>query len=193
MATRESSAPVTALVAASAAGLRGAVDAQELAPDVVREVDSGSLLSAAAGLRAPGWAWVLDGSALPRPDALARLLAAARDAASAGLPAPAVLASVVLGEDGEPAPGHAAWFRRGGSDLAMLAARRHLLPVRAARAGSLLVAMPAAPPRRGDGALDWTARLLREATGYAVPASVAGAAGAGGWRIDALGRDPRED
>src|SRR5215207_1486347 len=131
MATRESSAPVTALVAASAAGLRGAVDAPELAPDVVREVDSGSLLSAAAGLRAPGWAWVLDGSALPRPDALARLLAAARDAASAGLPAPAVL--------------------------------------------------------------DWTARLLREATGYAVPASVAGAAGAGGWRIDALGRDPRED
>jgi hypothetical protein len=136
---------------------------------------------------------VLDGSALPRPDALAQLLAAARAATGSGLPAPAVVASVVLGADGEPEPGHAAWSRRGGTDLAMLAARRRLLLVRAARAGSLLVATPAAPPRGGDGALDWTARMLRDATGYAVPASIADAAGAGGWRADALGREPLED
>jgi hypothetical protein len=193
MAIRESTAPVTALLPASAAGLRGAVEAQEHAPEMVLEVDAGGLLAAAAGVRAPGWAWVLDGSALPRPGALAELLAAARDAAEAGLPAPAVLASVVLADDGEPAAGHAAWFRRGGSDLAMLAARRHLLPIRAARAGSLLIATPAAPPRGGDGALNWTARLLRDATGYAVPASEADAAGAGAWRADALGRNPRED
>ncbi len=192
MATRVSYALVTAFVAAPSVALRASVDAQHDPPAAVHDVDAADLLAAAAGHRA-GWAWVLDGSALPRPEALGGLLRAADAAAEAGLPAPAVLASVVLGADGEPDAGHAAWFRRGGSDLAMLAARRRLLPVRAARAGSLLVAAPAEPPRGSDDALAWTARLLRDATGYAVPGSVADAAGAGGWRADALGREPGED
>ncbi len=53
MATREDNASVTAFIAAPAAGLRAAVEAQDAAPGVVREVDGAGLLAAAAGLRAP--------------------------------------------------------------------------------------------------------------------------------------------
>jgi hypothetical protein len=139
------------------------------------------------------WVWVLDGTARPRADTLAALVRAA--APGGGVPAPVLLASAVLGPDGAPDPGHAPWHRRGGSDLAMRAVRHGLLPIRAARAGALLIradaARAAGPPRAG--ALEWTARILRDAHGYLVTASRADATAPATWRHDALGRTARED
>jgi hypothetical protein len=185
---------VRALIAAGDHDLLDAVNAQDAPLDAIEAV--ADPVRAAAGA-ADGWTWVLDGTARPRPGALGRLLAAIDEAAASGVPAPVVLASAVLGPDGRAEPGHAAWYRRGDSDLAMRSARGGLLPIRAARAGSLLVR---ARTGSGDGlpagpaaAIAWTGRLLRDATGYLVPASVADARGATAARTDALGRTPAED
>jgi hypothetical protein len=124
------------------------------------------------------WLWLLDGSVVPRPGALAALLdgaARARD-----LEQPAVLTGVVLDARGEVDESWPLWYRRNQVDLAMAASGRRLLPVRAA-AGSVLVRRTAAlaerPPASLDAAavLEWTARILRSGSGYLVPESEADA------------------
>ncbi len=148
------------------------------------------------------WLWLLDGTAVPRPDALRRLLDAVDVAATLPAPAPALLTSKVLAPDGSLDVGRAAWYRRGGeTDLAMRAARVRLLPVRAARASSLLVTREAGVSTgsvrarlTGPGAaMEWTARLLRDRVGYLAPASVAEAAVGAGWGVQAAGRDGVDD
>jgi hypothetical protein len=167
---------VLAVVATSAEAPAAA--GQDRPPDAIRRV--ARAVDASAWDTDAAWLWLLDGGAIPRPDALRRLLAAA--AGAGGLPAPVLLASKVVDESGAVAPGHTPWYRRGGStDVAMSAAQQRLLPVCAAAAGSLLVrreaALSVAPPRLALGthgaALEWTARLLRDAAGFYVPASVA--------------------
>lgn len=124
------------------------------------------------------WIWLLDGSALPTPDTLARLL----DALEAlGDNVPALLASKILAGDGTLAVGMAPWPRRGQIELAMLAFERHTVPIRAARGASLLVSSAVARehslPSYGLDSrlaiLGWTARMLRRGSGFQVPASVA--------------------
>jgi hypothetical protein len=184
---------VRALIASGDPDLLAAVSAQGAPLDGVDAV-ADPLRFATTG---EGWIWILDGTARPRPDALALLLAAVGVAEEHGVPAPVVLASAVLGPDGRADPGHAAWYRRGDSDLAMRSARGGLLPIRAARAGSLLVrARPDAAaglPSGPAAAIAWTGRLLRDATGYLVPGSVADARAGAATRSDALGPTPGED
>jgi hypothetical protein len=121
----------------------------------------------------PDWVWVLDGSCIPRPGALEGLLSAL-DGVD-GLDAPVLLASVVVTPDGGLDPGRPPWYRRFHLDLAMGSVERGLLPVRAS-AGPVLVRcdavearLPRADAEVAPGAvLEWTARLLRDATGYLV-------------------------
>jgi hypothetical protein len=185
---------VRVLVAEGDGALAEAVTAQDVQPgpmqpsrDVVR----------AAAQGAAGWVWVLDGSARPRQDALRLLLAAIAAAGADGLPEPVVVASTVLAADGTADGGHGAWFRRGGTELAMRSAPRGLLPIRAARAGSTLVRVrPGAGsglPAGQAGALAWTARLLRDGVGYLATDSAADAVAPARWPADALGPTPAQD
>jgi hypothetical protein len=151
---------------------------------------------------AVGWLWLLDGTAVPRADALRRLLEAADAAASLPVPGPVLLASKVLAPDGSLDAGRTPWYRRGGgTDLSMRAARERLLPVRAARPSSLLVAREAglATARtrsrlKGPGAsMEWTARLLRDRVGYLVPDSVTDSGARAPWGVQAAGRGGLDD
>ena len=178
--------PVPSVIAVTpAAGpeLAARLAAQERAPDAVLVSEPVLTTGLQDGLGAGSdWIWVVDGSALPRPEALARLVDRAADPGD--LPGPDLLSSAVLAADGSVAEQHAPWFRRGATDLALRAALVRLLPVRATGAGSLLVradAVRAAAPPLADldgrgAALEWTGRLLRRCAGYLVPASVAHAA-----------------
>ena len=145
-----------------------------------------------------GWMWLRDGTAQPAPDALDRLLEAL--GRLDGLPAPVLLASKVVDRAGALVPALAPWYLRDDAGLAMDAAGRGLLPVRAARTSSVLVradVLGRARRRRrlppGAAALEWTARVLRDAPGYLVPASVAVAEAAPGGSAEALDPDPRAD
>jgi GT2 family glycosyltransferase len=140
--------------------------------------------AAHAGLRAglaegADWLWLLDGSAVPAPEALERLLNVLDDLG--GLPLPALLAGAVVGPDGEPHPDALPMNRLTHKEVVIEACRRRLVAVRAVRHGSILVSREAIErdglPRAdyvadGDD-LEWTARLLRDADGYLVPASTA--------------------
>jgi hypothetical protein len=187
---------IVAVLAAGAPELDQAVDRQSRAPDAV--VRARCVLSdGIAGALAQGaqWLWLLDGSALPRPDALERL---AGRTVAAGLPAPVLLASRVVDAAGVAAPGHAPWPRRMVTELTLRSAVERLLPLRAARAGSLLVRAeairgPAADLAGPGAALEWTGRLLREGMGYLVSDSLADAATDAPWEAGATGRDPAED
>jgi len=138
------------------------------------------------------WIWVLDGTAVPRAGALERLLAALERVD--GLPDPVLLGAVVVDSGGRVDRARAPWYRRAPTELAMAAAERRLLPIRAS-SGPVLVQRSAAeaePPRAGSAfapgvVLEWTARLLRDRVGYMVPESEAVAAA--GARDPAL--DPR--
>ena len=167
---------VCALVQAGAGEVLAGVAGQDHPP--LRTIEVASVPGELPGGTAP-WLWMLDGSAVPRPGALAALCAAARQLDP--LPVPVLLTSKVVGAGGTLVVGHAPWYRRGGTEVAMLAAARRLLPIRAACCSSLLVSRdaalraPAPLPelhRRG-AALEWTAQLLRDGHGYAVPGSVA--------------------
>lgn len=117
----------------------------------------------AAGAAGTGWSWLLDGSALPRPDSLAALLDAAGRADAS------LLASAVLDERGRLAHGHEPLLPRGDGTLALTFAPLRILPVRAVSGASVLVRGDAPP----GAAYRWTATLLREGRGFLVPASVA--------------------
>lgn len=124
------------------------------------------------------WWWLLDGAAIPAPDALQKLVAPLDDLGP--LPAPILLASTVVGRDGQLDPARAPWPRLLQKEVSLDACQRHLVSVRAARHGSLLVHRRAierhGPPRADyvdDGEdLEWTARMLRgDESGFLVPAS----------------------
>lgn len=175
-----------AAIAAQGAARARAERAAGLAEAVERGLASGC-----------AWLWLLDGSALPAPDALARLLEAS--GGIRGGEAPVLLASQVVDSRGVAVAGLAPWYRRGPSDLAMRAVTARMLPIRAARAGSLLVrvAAVAEPPRpllsSSAAALEWSARLLRASHGFLVTASLATASQPSRAAAEALDPDPLED
>lgn len=137
-----------------------------------------------AGLRAacsePGvdWLWMLDDDTIPKPGALAALLDGV-DRVD-GLPAPSLLCSRVVWSDGAPHPMNEPWPRWTDEATALGAIERGLLAVRAATYVSILVARSAVdalgPPRSdyfiwGDD-VEFTARILKDATGYYVSESL---------------------
>lgn len=125
------------------------------------------------------WLWLVEAGVVPRPGALAELLAPfGPDGAP---PAPALLTCRVLGRDGALDPASMPWPPLLDRELAMTAGEHRLAALRLARWGALLVRRDAAerhgPPRRdfagGADDLEWTGRILREQPGYLVPGSVA--------------------
>ncbi len=126
------------------------------------------------------WVWILDGTAVPRPGALAALLDAL--ARVDDLARPDLLAGVVRTPDGRFDEGRGLWCPRREIALVMAAAPRRLLPIYAA-AGPVLVrgdALRGVRLRRTElspgGMLDLTARILGKRTGYLVPESRSDAA-----------------
>jgi hypothetical protein len=174
---------VCALVGRSSEPFLGALSAQDPQPTVIEEarLRAGLERSLATGA---DWIWVLDGSAVPRPDALATLLAALER--TEGLPAPALLTGVVVSPDGRVAPGRSPWYRRFQIHVALDSTDRGMVPVRGSVGPALVhrdaveAGLPSARARVEPGSvLQWTARLLRERTGYLVPESEAEMAGIG--------------
>lgn len=157
------------------------------------------------------WIWLLDGLAVPEPDALEALLEGAGRGGGSG---PCALAAgQVVGTDAKPHPDALPWPVLLDKEVALSAAATRLIAVRAARHGSLLVrrsaieaeGLPRADYRAAGEDLEWTSRLLRAGTGFLVPASIAvrrrgeadrpGAGVAGPWRkrrnaLDLLVRGP---
>src|SRR5437764_3298503 len=170
---------ICAVVGAPGGDLERAVAAQSNPPEEV--------VSGPAGLRelveralATGadWLWLLDGSSLPRPGALLALRDAVRRVD--GLPEPAVLGGMVVMADGRADETRSLWYRPNQLDVAMASVGRRLLPICASsgpalvRARSAQSQLPSRRARLEPGALiEWTARLLRHATGYLVPESEA--------------------
>jgi hypothetical protein len=147
-------------------GGQGALEAigdQTRAPD---ELMTGADLDLQAD-----WFWLVDRSTAPEPTALERLLEA-RDLLGSLTP-PVLLASKIVTPDGSPDPGSLPIPQILDPDLAVAACERHLLSIRVARRGSLLVHRSGLPRDGSDRDLEWTARLLRDAPGFLVPQSVA--------------------
>lgn len=163
---------ICVLLAPGDARLAAAVDAQERRPDARVH-----LLSDAAESFAD-WVWVLDGSAVPRPQALGALLAAA--ARLEPVRSPAALTSRIVNGTGAVARAHAPLATQGRPEVAVEAAGVRVLPVRATTGGSLLVRRWALAFARGEPAVVWTARMLRDGAGFLVPDSVADAGDADG-------------
>ncbi len=125
------------------------------------------------------WIWLLDGLAVPGPDALEALLEGA--ARGGGLRACVLAGGRILTADGRAHPRALPWPVLLDKEAVMSAAAQRLVAVRAARHGSLLVRRSAIEteglPRteyraRGDD-LEWTSRVLRAGPGFLVPGSVA--------------------
>jgi hypothetical protein len=150
--------------------------AQHPAPETV--VADGGLRAGLERALATGadWIWIIDGSAVPRPDALGRLLEGL--AKADGLPEPALLTGLVVGADGRPDAGRPPWYRRYQLHVAVDSADRGLLPVRASTGPALVsraaveaVLPPSGAPVSPAAVLEWTATLLRKRIGYLVPES----------------------
>jgi hypothetical protein len=142
---------------------------------VAEQVGLPAAVSAAATLEAE-WIWLLDGGAVPEPHALEALLEA-----TAGEPAPVLLCSQVLGPDGHLDPGSLPRHVIYATENSVAAAERHLIQLRAAGSGSVLIRRRAIPrngsPRHRPGwdMVELSARILRDGSqvGYLVPGSVA--------------------
>ena len=124
------------------------------------------------------WLWLLDDDCFPHPTALAELLAAAERAS--GPDPPALLCSRVEWRDGRPHVMNRPILRTADQDALLDALGGGLLPVRAATWVSVLISRDAVersglPLRQlfyqADD-IEYTARILRDARGYFVPASV---------------------
>jgi hypothetical protein len=168
---------VHALVGRTSEALASALAEQHRAPDAV--IDESARLDHAAGRAVDAgatWIWLLDGTVAPRPAALATLLEALDR--MDGIPAPAVLCGVVLDGDGRVDESRAASYRPSEIDVALTAAGRRLLPIRAV-AGPVLLHRDAVDDLGGAAdrwpspaaVLELTAAVLRTRTGYVVPAS----------------------
>lgn len=158
---------VCAVLAEHDRELQSAVAAQERPADLVARFSDTP--SAAAD-----WLWILDGTALPCPGALAALLSVARRLDS--IVSPVLLTTRIVGSDGCLAAAHVPVAPQNQTAMAVRTARMRVLPIRAATGGSLLVRREglAALPRPGMGpTLAWTAQHLREGGGFLVPSSLA--------------------
>ena len=134
-----------------------------------------------AGMQRGGeWLWLMDDDTIPEPDALEQLMAALGRLGS--LPQPSLLASKVVWTDGTLHPKNLPWARLDESSLETFvsAVDHRLVLLRTASWVSILVSCRAVEQHGlplkhyfiwgEDG--EWTARLLKHATGYMVPASV---------------------
>lgn len=163
--------------------LDSALERQRRPPDEIVRSEPGRDALAVGLAGEATWLWILDGTAVPTPEAL-DALSRSTDLGSP-LPPPVLLASKVIEPDGALAERRAPWYRRRATDVAMLAVTRHLLPVRAAQTGSVLVrrsavaAQGARPALHQAAGLAWTASVLRDGAGYMVPASVVISRGGG--------------
>ncbi len=121
------------------------------------------------------WVWLLDGGAVPAPEALEALLIE-----TAGSPARALLSSKVLGPGGGLDPGSLPRHVIYATHLSVAAAEHHLIQLRAAGSGSVLIRrrdIPRVGPVRSDPGwemIELSARILRDPSelGYLVPESV---------------------
>ncbi len=180
---QQSVAPTVILAAAGA--LDGTGAAARLTPEVASFTPVGREGEFVAGVRAAAsrgirWTWLLDGDTVPAPEALRDLLGAV-DALAA--PAPLLMVSRVLDEQGrlhaDAIPRHELFEKERSVD----AVERHLVQLRTAAHGSVLVdtaaverfGLPRSDLPGGLDMIEWSARILRswEDTGYLVPASVA--------------------
>lgn len=190
---------VCAVIYAGGTAVREAVRAQERAVQEVVEAPVGALGPAGALAGAlpaaletgAEWLWVLDGHAVPQPDALGALLDAS---GHPDLPAPVLLASRISLPGGELHPDALPWPEIFEKEISTAACARRLVSLRAARPGSLLIraaavrehGLPRADFVSHGEVLEWTARMLRDGNGYLVPASVA-------VRCDREPRDTRRE
>ena len=124
------------------------------------------------------WIWLLDDDTIARPDALAELLRALEPLD--GADRPALLASRVEWRDGEPHPMNRPTIRRRDAQALVGAVSLGLLPLRATTFVSLLLSREAVDAAglplsqfffQADD-IEYTARILRNASGYFVPTSV---------------------
>lgn len=124
------------------------------------------------------WVWAMDDDTIPRPDALAAMLAA-HDRFPEGQ-RPVILSSQVVWTDGNPHPHNRPHSRRIDADYLMLAASLSTLAVRNASFVSMLVSRGAIA-KHGlpypdffiwNDDVEYTARILRHDRGVYVPASV---------------------
>jgi GT2 family glycosyltransferase len=127
------------------------------------------------------WLWLMDDDTIPRPDALAELLAAPARLGDA-MPAPALLASRVEWADGRLHPMNVPGFERTFPDRLLAGAERGVMPLRTATFVSLLVHRSAVD-RHGlplkhffiwSDDIEFSARVMRDGTtpGVLVPTSV---------------------
>lgn len=119
------------------------------------------------------WLWLVDDRTVPSATALEYLVAAF---ALTGLPEPALVASRIVDDRGRTHRGFLPWPERARHELAVAACEHHLMAIRAARRGSMLVPRRTVeqlglPPGTASGDLEWTARVLRGRPGYLVPRS----------------------
>lgn len=167
MRTSEHSPNVCAVLRDQDRELQGAVTSQE------RLVDFTALFSDRSS-PAADWIWLLDGTALPNPDTLAALLAAAQRLDP--VVSPIILASTIVGAAGRLAPAHVPLAPQGQTEVAVRTVGLRVLPVRAVTGGSLLVRpewMTGSPRPGVAPMIAWTARHLRDGGGFLVPSSVA--------------------
>jgi len=131
-----------------------------------------------AALRADSpWLWLLDGSVLPEPPALERLLQVLDDPGP--LPAPVLLASKIVTPAGAFDRSSLPVAQVMDRDVAIAAFERRVVSLRLVRGGSLLVnrewvsvpGHPSLDPFADD--LEWAARILWRGPGMLVPGSVA--------------------
>lgn len=168
---------VCALLTDSSRSLAAAVARQSRPPDAtVRHPGPPTVGLRRALATGCDWVWVLDGHATPGDFALAALLSALERARD--LRPPAVLAGVVRTDHHALDLSLTPWYRRTPTELAMRAVESGLLPIRAAPAPVLVarraIAAAGSPRSRlehSGAVLEWTARLLRDGTGYWVPES----------------------
>jgi hypothetical protein len=156
---------------------RVAIEAGSVVPGVVYEAADLVIAAAAAAETGRRWTWLVAPGAVPDGQALAELLDVAQ-----GSPPPALLASKPVYPHGELVTDTLMRHELLDKERSVAAAERGLVRLRAAAAGSVLVAAEAGrrsgPPRPGLpaalGLFEWSARLLRpEGTdGYLVPSSV---------------------
>ncbi len=135
---------------------------------------------AAAHAGGAEWIWLMDDDTLPRPDALAELLAAPERLD--GLPRPLLLASKAVWDDGRLHPMNMPGFERERAALVVAGGERGVMPLRTATFVSLLVHREAVD-RFGlplehyfiwSDDIEYTARIVRGGgAAYLVPASVA--------------------
>ena len=152
-----------------------AVGRQSRPPDTVITGQAGLRAAlAAAGSVDAEWVWLLDGGAVPAPDALEALLDR-----TGGRPEPVLLCSKVLGPEGGLDPGSLPRHVIYATDVSVSAAEARLIQLRAAGSGSVLIRRRGLPPGRvGRSDLDMvelSAQVLRDPSqiGYLVPGSLA--------------------